>query len=139
MEVMPKDKSDTAEGGTFSDRRNWYIFTPPLTRRSALGDLFGVPVGKVNDDRLYRALDALLPHKSALEKRIEAGLEKIADACRRYKRKPLVIERRIGRLLGANSRAAGLFKIDVKEANGRAGVVWSKVDAWREWSNLAAT
>jgi hypothetical protein len=29
--------------------------------------LLGVPVGKVNDDRLYRSLDRLLGHKEALE------------------------------------------------------------------------
>lgn len=34
--------------------------------KSALDDLLGVPVDKVNDDRLYRALDALLPHKDEL-------------------------------------------------------------------------
>ena len=34
---------------------------------SALSDLLGVPADKVNDDRLYRALDQLLPHKDALE------------------------------------------------------------------------
>jgi transposase len=34
--------------------------------KSALDDLLGVPVAKVNDDRLYRALDALLPYKDAL-------------------------------------------------------------------------
>lgn len=34
---------------------------------SALGDLLGVADQKVNDDRLYRALDQLLPHKQALE------------------------------------------------------------------------
>ncbi|MBI2857178.1 MAG: hypothetical protein HYX95_02555, partial [Chloroflexi bacterium] len=28
-----------------------------LYERSSLGDLLGIPVGKVNDDRLYRALD----------------------------------------------------------------------------------
>ena len=71
------------------------------------------------------------------EKRIEAELEKIADVCRRYERKPAVIERRIGRLLGQNSRAAGLFKVEVKEKAGRAEVVWSKVDAWRKWSSLS--
>ena len=32
----------------------------------ALDDLLGVTPEKVNDDRLYRALDALLPHKDAL-------------------------------------------------------------------------
>jgi hypothetical protein len=39
---------------------DWY-------RRTALDDLLGVPVERVNDDRLYRALDRLLPHKEALE------------------------------------------------------------------------
>jgi len=38
-----------------------------LYDRSALADLLGVPSDKVNDDRLYRALDVLLPHKRALE------------------------------------------------------------------------
>ena len=32
-------------------------------RRTALGDLLGIADAKVNDDRLYRALDRLLPHK----------------------------------------------------------------------------
>lgn len=34
---------------------------------SALDDIAGVPEGKVNTDRLYRALDQLLPHKNAIE------------------------------------------------------------------------
>ncbi|NTU42372.1 MAG: IS1634 family transposase [Nitrospirales bacterium] len=34
--------------------------------KTALDDLLGVTSDKVNDDRLYRALDALLPHKDAL-------------------------------------------------------------------------
>jgi len=34
--------------------------------KTALGDLIGVGSEKVNDDRLYRALDALLPHKDGL-------------------------------------------------------------------------
>lgn len=34
--------------------------------KTALEDLLGVAVEKVNDDRLYRGLDALLPHKDAL-------------------------------------------------------------------------
>lgn len=34
--------------------------------RTALDDLLGVPVEKVNDDRLYRALDAVLPSRDAL-------------------------------------------------------------------------
>lgn len=38
---------------------SWYA-------KTALDDLLGVPAEKINDDRLYRALDALLPHKDAL-------------------------------------------------------------------------
>ena len=39
--------------------RSWYD-------KTALDDLLGVPCDKINDDRLYRALDVLLPHKDAL-------------------------------------------------------------------------
>ena len=34
---------------------------------SALSDLLGIPPEKINEQRLYRAMDALLPHKEALE------------------------------------------------------------------------
>lgn len=39
---------------------DWY-------RRTALSDLLQLPDTQVNKDRLYRALDQLLPHKAALE------------------------------------------------------------------------
>src|SRR4030042_4861526 len=39
-----------------------------LYDKSPLGELLGIPEEKMNDDRLYRALDNLLPHKIALEK-----------------------------------------------------------------------
>ena len=41
---------------------------------SVLGDLLGIPADKVNDDRLYRALDKLLPHKTELEKHLKVRL-----------------------------------------------------------------
>lgn len=34
--------------------------------KTALDDLLGIPTGKINGDRLYRALDALLPYKDAI-------------------------------------------------------------------------
>ena len=43
-------------------------------RRTALGDLLGLSEAKVNDDRLYRALDHLLPHKDALEVHLKERL-----------------------------------------------------------------
>jgi transposase len=45
-----------------------------LFERGALGDLLGIPSDKVNDDRLYRALDQVLPHKNALEKHLKERL-----------------------------------------------------------------
>ena len=45
-----------------------------LYERSALPDLLGVCARKINDDRLYRALDQLLPHKEALEKHLKNRL-----------------------------------------------------------------
>ena len=45
-----------------------------LYERSALPDLLGVCAGKINDDRLYRALDQLLPHKEEVEKHLKNRL-----------------------------------------------------------------
>ena len=42
---------------------DWY-------RRTALEDLLALPAPLVNDDRCYRALDRLLPHKTALEQHL---------------------------------------------------------------------
>lgn len=50
-----------------------------LFERTALGDLLGVPWEKVNDDRLYRALDRVLPHKGALEKHLQERLGRLFD------------------------------------------------------------
>ena len=46
---------------------SWY-------RRTALEDILAVPAERVNEDRLYRALDQLLPHKQALEKHLRQKL-----------------------------------------------------------------
>ncbi len=48
-------------------------------RQTALSDLLGVPDAKVNDARLYRTLDALLPHKEALETFLKNRLGKLFD------------------------------------------------------------
>ena len=46
---------------------------------SALSDLLGVAAEKVNEDRLYRALDQLLPHKEALEKHLKNRLGELFE------------------------------------------------------------
>src|SRR5437867_8204691 len=43
-------------------------------RRTALDDLLAVPASLVTDDRCYRALDRLLPHKTALEQHLVGRL-----------------------------------------------------------------
>lgn len=72
------------------------------------------------------------------EKRIEQELRKIEESCRKRKYKLTVIAKRVGRLLGKNSRAAGLFETDiVQAADGRAELIWSKREAWRDWAELS--
>jgi transposase len=72
------------------------------------------------------------------EKRIEEGLKKIEVTCSKRKCDPITMAQRVGRLLGQNSRAAGLFEIQViKTADGRAKLVWHKVEAWRNWAALS--
>jgi hypothetical protein len=50
-----------------------------LFERSALDLLLGIPPAKVNDDRLYRALDKLLPHKDALQTHLKNRLGELFD------------------------------------------------------------
>ena len=46
---------------------------------SGLSDLLGVPANKVNEDRLYRSLDQLLPHKEELERHLKNRLGELFD------------------------------------------------------------
>lgn len=71
------------------------------------------------------------------ERRIEEGLEKIAASCRRSRQKPLVVAGRVGKLMGQNTRAAGLFQVHIKEARGSARIEWTKLESWREWARLS--
>jgi len=49
-----------APGSELAVEERWYPST-------ALDDLLGIEEGKINDTRLYRCLDRMLPHKTALE------------------------------------------------------------------------
>jgi transposase len=72
------------------------------------------------------------------EQRIQEGLKRIEGSCHKRKHKPITIAKRLGKLLGRNSRAAGLFKTDVVEdAHGRARLIWEKVESWRDWAELS--
>jgi transposase len=72
------------------------------------------------------------------EKRIEEGLTKIAAGCAQRCYKVGQIERRVGRLLGQNTRAAGLFDIQIRaDERGAAKIEWKKVESWRTWAQLS--
>jgi transposase len=72
------------------------------------------------------------------EKRIEEGLQKIEASCGKKKCDPVKIATRVGKLMGRNSRAAGLFDVQIKtQPDGRAKLVWQKIEAWRDWAQLS--
>jgi transposase len=72
------------------------------------------------------------------EQRIEEGLRRIEESCRRQRLDPAVVGHRVGRLLGRNSRAAGLFQVDIQASHDRrARLSWRKVEAWRDWAALS--
>ena len=72
------------------------------------------------------------------ERRILEGLEVIAKACGKRAHSPIAIAKRVGRLLGRNSRAAKLFDVDIgTDARGAATISWSTSTAWREWADLS--
>ncbi len=52
-----------APGSELAIEERWY----PTT---ALDDLLGIPAGSLNDTRLYRCLDGLIPHKTKLERHL---------------------------------------------------------------------
>lgn len=53
-----------APGSELAVEQRWY----PAT---ALDDLLGIEEGKINDTRLYRCLDRILPHKTKLEQHLK--------------------------------------------------------------------
>lgn len=72
------------------------------------------------------------------EKRIERRLVKLTEGCRGKKQALGAVERRVGRILADNSRAAGLFRVEVKDrGDGGALVVWEKAEGWRQWAELS--
>lgn len=90
---------------------------------------------------LCRSESRAMKEKAMLQRfegNIEAGLVKLAKGCEEQKRKMSVVERRVGALLGANTRARGLFKVEVRAGeDGGARVVWEKVESRRQWAELS--
>ncbi|MBI2933788.1 MAG: IS1634 family transposase [Planctomycetes bacterium] len=66
-----RGKRSTQRGNRHQD--TWYS-------RTALEDLLGVSPEAVNKDRLYRALDEVLPHKEAIERHLRERFMTLFDA-----------------------------------------------------------
>ena len=73
------------------------------------------------------------------EKKIEVALTRMKARCEKQKRDPMKVEREIGKMLGHNTRAEKLFKVDVtRTEEDAARIEWSKVEATRDWATLSA-
>jgi len=62
-----------APGSELAIEQRWYPST-------ALDDLLGIADGKINDTRLYRCLDQILPHKTKLERHLKQRYGELFDA-----------------------------------------------------------
>jgi hypothetical protein len=62
-----------APGSELAIEERWYPST-------ALDDLLGIEEDKINDTRLYRCLDRILPHKTKLEQHLKLGYGELFDA-----------------------------------------------------------
>lgn len=84
-----------------------------------------------------RALKEAAIHER-FEKRIEHALTKLAESASKRRYQAGLLERRIGRVLERNSRAAGFFDIHViHQGEDYATIRWSKKEGFREWSALS--
>ncbi len=115
---------------------NWHAIREGLEVK-----LCASPDGEAETFILCRSRDRGEKEKAMHErfaKRIEERLTSMQERCGKQKRDPLKVARELGRLLGQNSRAAGLFDVDVrKRDDGGTELVWKKVKAWQEWSELS--
>jgi transposase len=102
------------------------------------------PSPEGNDQEIFilcRSTDRQAKEKAIHDrfiKRIAAGLSQLQKSCEngRVESKE-VAERRLGRLLERNRRAAKFFKIDITENNGALQVSWVKREKQLTWARLS--
>jgi transposase len=98
------------------------------------------PDGDEETFLLCRSRNRLEKEKAILarfESRIEEGLNKLQASCQKRKQSAVKIAERVGRLKGANSRAARLFDVNVAEGkDGRTKLTWTKKESLRKWVTL---
>lgn len=94
---------------------------------------------------LCRSADRCAKEKAMHErfsKRIAEGLASLTRRLENSRKKADLsqVERQIGRLLGKNSRAAGKFKVSVKQDSSRLSglrLSWKENADWAEWAQLS--
>ena len=65
--------------------------------------------------------------------RIEKGLDKLVNSCRRRRQEVGVIERRVGRLLERQQRAAKFYAVQVQATDAGARLTWQRRDdVWQQ-------
>ncbi len=95
------------------------------------------PVGDgVETFILCRSADRKLKEQAMRQRfaaRIEKGLETLAKSCRRRKQDVGVIERRVGRLLERQQRAAKFYAVQVTSTDNGAQLTWQRRDdVWQQ-------
>lgn len=99
------------------------------------------PDGGTETFILCRSADRQAKEKAMherFEKRIEEGLTSLMKMAQRRCMTAVELAGRVGRLLGQNTRAVGLFKTSItSDAEGNAKLTWEKVESWRTFSSLS--
>ena len=112
-----------------------------LVREGLEVKLCADPDGGTETFILCRSADRRAKEKATherFEKRIEEGLTSLSKLPRKRSVTAVQLAQRVGRLLGQNTRAAGLFKTEVSgDARGRGLLTWEKVESWRAWASLS--
>ncbi|HEX9972042.1 MAG TPA: IS1634 family transposase [bacterium] len=117
--------------------KDWHTIQPGLEVQSCAS-----PFGDTERFILCRSTDRKEKEQAILQRfcqNIATGLEKIQQGCASGRIKDSgVAERRIGRLLGRNSRAAGLFDIQVQhDEHGKLTLLWQKKEDRNNWAQLS--
>lgn len=107
----------------------------------ALSDLLGLGCDQLNDDRLYRALDALLPHKEALEVHLKERLGELFHLEYDLLLYDVTSTYFEGQARGNPLAQRGYSRDkrgDCKQVCiGQTRLRWQKVESWREWAGLS--
>jgi transposase len=117
--------------------QDWHTIQPGLEVQSC-----NSPFGDSERFILCRSVDRKEKEQAILQRfchNIETGLEKIQQSCGTGRLKDSgVAERRVGRLLERNSRAAGLFDIEVqRDEVGNLTLIWQKKEDRTNWAQLS--